>query len=456
MSDRAREGLKRSSERARVLIARTLGEPALFAITLSAVVSAIFFSLGVVAGRALGLTPGRLPARGVFFAVTMATYVEGSSLHVERGGASTFARYAFDEFWSFVAGWAILLDYLIVMAISAVVVSEYLTVFWSQLDEGVLPEVLAAAALLVVAMHEHPRAVRGPARQRPAAVALQHRGAGRRVGDRLRPVLGPRRDHVLDRSRGVAALGGRDLRHRHRDRGGDRGGGRLGPCGRDPRGPPRPAAGGARLDRRGDAAVPVRVDRRPDGRARGGRPHGPRRALRRGARAGDRRRLRAGRRARRGALRGGRHRGGDAARRDERADARPCEARLLARHQPPDPQRGGAPAPAPRHPLRDDLDRGGDRLRACAAARRGVPRRPVRLRGDDRVRARPPVRDRAALPRVGPPERLPRAPLDPDPGRARAAPHGLRRRVRHLGLDQRGGAARGRARRSARPGWPPA
>ena len=47
----------------------------------------------------------------------MATYVEGNSLHPERGGASTFARYAFDELWSFVAGWAILLDYLIVMAI---------------------------------------------------------------------------------------------------------------------------------------------------------------------------------------------------------------------------------------------------------------------------------------------------------------------------------------------------
>jgi basic amino acid/polyamine antiporter, APA family len=152
MSDRAREGLRRSSERARVLIARTLGEPALFAITLSAVVSAIFFSLGVVAGRALGLTPAVLLLAGLFFAVTMATYVEGSSLHVERGGASTFARYAFDEFWSFVAGWAILLDYLIVMAIGAVVIAEYLTVFWSELDEGVLPEVLAAGALLVVAI----------------------------------------------------------------------------------------------------------------------------------------------------------------------------------------------------------------------------------------------------------------------------------------------------------------
>jgi APA family basic amino acid/polyamine antiporter len=159
VSDRAREGLRRSSEglrrgseRARVIIAHRLGEPALFAITLSTVVSAIFFSLGVVSGKALGLTPLVYLLAAVFFALTMATYVEGSSLHIERGGASTFARYAFDEFWSFVAGWAILLDYLIVMAIGAVVISEYLTVFWSELDEGVLPEVIAGGALLFVAM----------------------------------------------------------------------------------------------------------------------------------------------------------------------------------------------------------------------------------------------------------------------------------------------------------------
>jgi APA family basic amino acid/polyamine antiporter len=173
VSDRAREslrrsseGLKRGSERARVLIAHTLGEPALFAITLSAVVSAIFVALGVVAGRALGLTPAVFLLAGVFFAVTMATYVEGSSLHIERGGASTFARYAFDEFWSFIAGWAILLDYLIVMAIGAVVISEYLTVFWSELDEGLLPELIAGGALLFVAMSN----IRGLSANRLASV----------------------------------------------------------------------------------------------------------------------------------------------------------------------------------------------------------------------------------------------------------------------------------------------
>jgi APA family basic amino acid/polyamine antiporter len=40
-----------------------------------------------------------------------------------------FARYASNEFWSFVAGWAVLLDYLIVMAISILATAHYLTPF---------------------------------------------------------------------------------------------------------------------------------------------------------------------------------------------------------------------------------------------------------------------------------------------------------------------------------------
>ena len=132
-------------------IIRSLGEPALFAITLSAVVSGLLFTLGVVSGDALGLAPLVYLVAGLFFMVTMATYVEGSSLHQERGGASSFARYAFDELWSFIAGWAILLDYVIVMAAGAVVLSDYLAVFWSGLDDGGLQIVLAAGALLAVA-----------------------------------------------------------------------------------------------------------------------------------------------------------------------------------------------------------------------------------------------------------------------------------------------------------------
>ena len=88
----------------------------------------------------------------------MATYVEGSSLHPERGGASTFARYAFNELWSFVAGWAILLDYLIVMAIGAVVDLGLPGGLLDRARRAASPEiVIAGVALLYVAVPEHPR-----------------------------------------------------------------------------------------------------------------------------------------------------------------------------------------------------------------------------------------------------------------------------------------------------------
>ena len=62
----------------------------------------------------------------MFFVLAVLTYVEGASLHQERGGSTVFARYAFNELWSFVAGWAILLDYVILIAIAAFTATNYL------------------------------------------------------------------------------------------------------------------------------------------------------------------------------------------------------------------------------------------------------------------------------------------------------------------------------------------
>ncbi|MBA2440029.1 MAG: amino acid permease, partial [Thermoleophilaceae bacterium] len=148
---RVRASLRRGSEEAEARIARSLGEPALFAVGLSAAGSSIYFALGVVADGALGLTPVAFLAAGIFFVVTMLTYVEGNSLYPERGGASVFARYAFNELWSFIAGWAILLDYLIVMAIGAFAVSHYLAAFWGDAGDPGVELVIAGATIAYVA-----------------------------------------------------------------------------------------------------------------------------------------------------------------------------------------------------------------------------------------------------------------------------------------------------------------
>ncbi|MCA1678234.1 MAG: amino acid permease [Actinobacteria bacterium] len=50
---------------------------------------------------------------------TAATYAEATAMFPEAGGSSSFARHAFNEFVSFFAAWAQMLNYVITVAISA-------------------------------------------------------------------------------------------------------------------------------------------------------------------------------------------------------------------------------------------------------------------------------------------------------------------------------------------------
>src|SRR5205807_4321429 len=148
---RARESAARARSGGGAVMRRSLGSPALFAIVYSTVAASIYFSLGAVAKHSLGLTPVVFLAAALFFVLTVMTYVEGASLHQERAGATVFARYAFNEFWSFVAGWAILLDFVILIAITAFTATNYLAAFWSGLGHGTVEAVVAVAIVLLVA-----------------------------------------------------------------------------------------------------------------------------------------------------------------------------------------------------------------------------------------------------------------------------------------------------------------
>ncbi|NUT54693.1 MAG: amino acid permease, partial [Thermoleophilia bacterium] len=128
-----------------------LGSPALFGIVQGFVGASVYFAVGVVAAKALGLTWAVFLAGALFFAVLVPCYVEGASLHQERGGATVIARYAFNELWSFVAGWAILLDYLILIALTAFSTTDYVAVFFEPFETGTPEFLLARASLIVLA-----------------------------------------------------------------------------------------------------------------------------------------------------------------------------------------------------------------------------------------------------------------------------------------------------------------
>ncbi|GAC1324169.1 MAG: hypothetical protein NVSMB25_21380 [Thermoleophilaceae bacterium] len=115
---------------------RTIGVPGMFATAYGNLGSSIYYALGLVAVHALGLTPLVFLIAGGLFALTAKTYAEAASMYPEAGGSSAFARHAANEVASFFAGWALSLDYIITIAISAFFVPHYLAAFWPVLGHN--------------------------------------------------------------------------------------------------------------------------------------------------------------------------------------------------------------------------------------------------------------------------------------------------------------------------------
>ena len=114
-------------------LAKSLGAPALFGIVQGFVAASVYFAVGLVAAARARLHVARVPGRRRCCSRPWSLcYVEGASLHQERGGATVIARFAFNELVSFIAGWAICLDYLILIAICAFATTDYAAVFWPE------------------------------------------------------------------------------------------------------------------------------------------------------------------------------------------------------------------------------------------------------------------------------------------------------------------------------------
>ncbi len=126
-----------------------LGTGALASTAYGNVGSSIYYALGLVAVFALGMTPVVFLIAGLIFLATAATYTEATTMFPEAGGSSSFARRAFNEFWSAVTAWGQMLNYIITVAISAFFLPHYLGVLWEPLLTP--PEdVLVAIGVVVV------------------------------------------------------------------------------------------------------------------------------------------------------------------------------------------------------------------------------------------------------------------------------------------------------------------
>src|SRR5687767_704038 len=127
---------------------RVLGTGALFSTAYGNVGSSIYYALGLVAVFALGMTPIVFLIAGLIFMCTAASYTEATTMFPEAGGSSSFARRAFNEFWSALTAWGQMLNYIITVAISAFFLPHYLGILWAPLLSS--PEDIACGIGVIV------------------------------------------------------------------------------------------------------------------------------------------------------------------------------------------------------------------------------------------------------------------------------------------------------------------
>ncbi len=141
---------------------RVLDAPDLASIAYGEIASSIYFALGVIALHALGLTPAVLALMGLVFLIVALSYAEGTAAIRETGGAATFVRIAFNDLAGFVTGWALFLDYLIVIALSALVLPHYFgeAIGWNAIARSpgdTIVAVLVIAGIVVVRLVKRTR-----------------------------------------------------------------------------------------------------------------------------------------------------------------------------------------------------------------------------------------------------------------------------------------------------------
>jgi basic amino acid/polyamine antiporter, APA family len=119
-------------------LSRVLGAGPIASVAYGEIGSSIYIALGVTALYALGLTPWVLLGVGLLFMIVAVSYAEGTAALPETGGAATFVRRAFNDPAGFITGWALFLDYLIVIALAALFVPHYVgtSLGWDAVTDG--------------------------------------------------------------------------------------------------------------------------------------------------------------------------------------------------------------------------------------------------------------------------------------------------------------------------------
>lgn len=128
----------------RTTLKRDIGLLGSFAFAYGDVSEGIYFTLGLVLVYANSAATYAYMFATIAYVLTALCYAELSSTYQQAGGAYTFARKAFGDGIAFLAAWALLLDYLVTTAISAVASVGYMGYL--------VPQLQAIATALTVAV----------------------------------------------------------------------------------------------------------------------------------------------------------------------------------------------------------------------------------------------------------------------------------------------------------------
>jgi basic amino acid/polyamine antiporter, APA family len=129
---------------------RDLGILGNFAFAYGDVAEGIYFTLGIVILYAGSASTYAYLFATIAYVLTAVCYAELSSTYHQAGGAFTFANKAFGRNIAFLAAWALLLDYLVTTAISALAAVDYVGYFFPAIATYVTAITVAIIVALVV------------------------------------------------------------------------------------------------------------------------------------------------------------------------------------------------------------------------------------------------------------------------------------------------------------------
>ena len=113
---------------------REVGLLGSFAMGYADVGADVYIALGVVALYAGGAAPLAFMFAAIAYVFTGLAYAELASTYPYAGGAQVYSMRALNDLWGFVAGWALLFDYTVDIALFALASAGYMSFFLPQLS----------------------------------------------------------------------------------------------------------------------------------------------------------------------------------------------------------------------------------------------------------------------------------------------------------------------------------